>query len=701
MNRRLQITLGLIVCLAAMVLVAAPVFAEGPARGQEALYLPIPVDIDARLRDMPVPAQDAFSETASLAVTAQTTSSLCGGDSESMSLTIPSFDPDNPGTQVVEFWRESPASSTGKATLWVAWDFLTTDYGEEHTITCEQLEYLQGKMDGIVETDTDYFGDYVQRPMGNENIDVMIYNIVDESYFDPTFQFYIAGFFWAAINDAEMRNMIFIDTLDWENRLGPYAIHPYMYEATVAHELQHLIHRDHDEDEQLWVEEGLSDLAEYLNGFGHPDGHVTYYLAYHRTSLTNWGDGLEDYGASYLFQLYLLENFGLSENGDPDPDWTRGLLDQQLDGIAAIEEQTGLSLNELFDAWIMANYIDDKALTGAANLPLGYSLIQLRPFSSVYGDWSIARAIEDIYGADHRGNLPVSRYYGGYQSGTVEYPMGALPPYTPLYGTYKGMEPAMNVLLRGNAYAGVAPHDGTYEVASGGGNLVSDRMLQLNTPVGGTLTFWTWFDIEEEWDYGFVEASTDEGATWAPLPGTITRSSVNPNGSTAWSNSLVSGLAQTDTAITGSSIGWVPANFTLPAASDVLVRFSYYTDEAYNGAGWFIDEVSVNGFSDGFEAGSSNWDLGGWDLTTGLFPNDWMAAYVLPVYERGKFARLDYGYMEDGFYQEPYEIIAGSFADLSLNRESATILFSNRPAESPFDAEYLVLVEKAPASSKK
>ena len=37
---------------------------------------------------------------------------------------------------------------------------------------------------------------------------------------------------------------------------------------------------------------------------------MVYYLAFHRTSLTIWGSNLEDYGASYLFQLYLLENFG-------------------------------------------------------------------------------------------------------------------------------------------------------------------------------------------------------------------------------------------------------------------------------------------------------------------------------------------------------------------------------------------------------
>lgn len=725
MNRKFAIALCVVVSLAAMLLVAVPAVAEGPAgaqnvlnlpvlfhqlnrlgqahpgEAQDALNLPIPVDISHRLKHVPAPPQLAPEEAIAVVTSSATTASQCFGDDSSITIIIPSFDPAHPGSQNVVFWKETAADATGKATLWVAWDFLTTAYDREDVITCEQLEYLQGQMDSIVDTDVHYFGQYIQRPAGNDNIDVMIYNIVDENYYDPAFPFYIAGFFWASINETFDRNMIFIDSLDWENRLGPDVARPFLYEGTVAHELEHLIHNDHDPYELSWVDEGLADLAEYLNGFGHPDSHVVYYLAFHRTSLTNWGGGLEDYGASYLFQLYLLENFGTQSDGRWDPDWTRGLVAERLVSIAGIEAQTEAGFSDLYDAWILANYLDDPSLAGAGGFPLGYQTIALNPFvSSSYTPWSIARAVEDIYGATHKGNLPVSRYYGGYISGTVEYPVGALPPYAPAYGTYRGMEPAMQILLRGDASSGVAPYAGSYEVASGGGNMLTDRMLSLNTPVGGTLTFWTWYDIEEEWDYGFVEASTDGGTTWVPLPGSITRTSTNPNSSTAWANSLVGGQASTDTAITGSSGGWVEATFALPAASDVLVRFSYYTDEAVNGAGWFIDEVSVNGFSDGFEAGADNWTLGGWTWTTGLFPNDWMAAYVVPVYNRGKFSHLDYGYLPGDELVDPYEYVTGSVSTLALNKDLATVIFSNRPAESPFDAEYLVLVEKGSASKK-
>ena len=177
----------------------------------------IPVDISHRLKDQSAPAQ-RYIDAVHLPSGGTTAESQCaGGTDEFLVITITSFDPANPGSQDVVFWKESVG---GSATLWVAWDYLLTHFGQEDVITCDMLEYLQGTMDSIVDTDVHYFGDYVQRPAGNENIDVMIYNIVDESSFDEDFPSYIAGFFWSAINEAFDRNMIFIDSFDWPNRLG-------------------------------------------------------------------------------------------------------------------------------------------------------------------------------------------------------------------------------------------------------------------------------------------------------------------------------------------------------------------------------------------------------------------------------------------------------------------------------------------------
>lgn len=708
MNRKFFSKLSILALLALMLALVPSVTAN-----EEVLNLPIPVDIDHLLREKPAPAQPSATEAEEIASSGSTTASQCSGDDSTQTISIPSFDPEHPGSQDVVFFKETAGNTkkkdSGMATLWVAWDFLDTATGRQDVITCDQLEYLQGSMDSIIETDVHYFGKYENRPKKNENIDVMIYNIVDENYYDEGFPFYIAGFFWGALNEFFIRNMIFIDTLDWENRLGPDAANPYLYEGTVAHELEHLIHNDHDPDEVSWVDEGMADLAEYLNGFGHPTSHVVYYLAFHRTPLTVWGGGLEDYGASYLFQLYLLENFGSQSGGVWDNGWTKMLIDTQANSLDGIAEATGETFNTLYDAWILANYVDDPSLDGAGGYPIGYDEISLTPFvSNTFSPWSIYRSIDEVYGSTNHGNLPIDRYYGGYVSGTVEWPVGAVSPYTPIYTTYAGISPEMDIYLRGEAASGVAPKSGTHEVASGGGNLVTDRMLELNVAVSGTLTFWTWFDIEEEWDYGFIEVSTG-GGSWTPIPGTITTPSSNPNASTAWANSLVGGQASTDTAITGSSLsfedpsdpapdGWVEAVFELPAASDVRVRLSYYTDEAVNGQGWFIDDVIVDSFADDFEAGTGNWSLGGWQWTTGLFDNDWIAAYVNPVYKKGKFSYLDYGYTAE-VLNPPFEYELGAADTNGLNNTEATVVFSNRPGDSPFDGGYLYLVEKGNASN--
>jgi len=137
----------------------------------------------------------------------------------------------------------------------------------------------------------------------------------------------------------------------------------------------------------------------------------------------------------------------------------------------------------------------------------------------------------------------------------------------------------------------------------------------------------------------------------------------------------------------------VTATFTLPATSGVLVRFNYFTDEAVNGQGWFIDDVHVDGFADGFEAGSANWSLGGWAVTTGRFGNDWIVAYENPVNRFGKPDLLQVGYF-DGVVGSDYERISGQIDTSRLGKDELIVAFANRPDVSPFDANYLLLVRK-------
>ena len=61
------------------------------------------------------------------------------------------------------------------------------------------------------------------------------------------------------------------------------------YDGTLAHEFQHMIHWANDRNEDSWVNEGMSELASYLNGFD-PGGMEIAYAELPDTQLTTWAD---------------------------------------------------------------------------------------------------------------------------------------------------------------------------------------------------------------------------------------------------------------------------------------------------------------------------------------------------------------------------------------------------------------------------
>ena len=102
---------------------------------------------------------------------------------------------------------------------------------------------------------------------------------------------------------------------------------------------------------------------------------------------------------------------------------------------------------------------------------------------------------------------------------------------------------------------------------------------------GETLELWTYYGIQEGYDYAYVEVSLD-GINYIPLEGNIT-TNYNPNG------------LNRGNGITGSSGGWIQASFDLAdyMGQAVYIGFSYYTDAAYTGEGIYIDDMyPMNGF---------------------------------------------------------------------------------------------------------
>jgi len=185
----------------------------------------------------------------------------------------------------------------------------------------------------------------------------------------------------------------------------------------------------------------------------------------------------------------------------------------------------------------------------------------------------------------------------------------------------EGTEDSVIINLPSQIEQPVPPASGTYAYW-GGQTTYRDAQLTIAAPLdfsaaaSPALTFKTWYDIEEGWDFGFVQVSTDGGATWTSLSGTTTTSDVDPD----------CFFADEVPGYTGYSDGWLEETVDLGAYAGkpaVLLRFRYETDPATLGLGWFIDDVAVKDgtqvlFSDGFE-GADKWVVNDWIKTDGYF----------------------------------------------------------------------------------
>jgi hypothetical protein len=191
------------------------------------------------------------------------------------------------------------------------------------------------------------------------------------------------------------------------------------------------------------------------------------------------------------------------------------------------------------------------------------------------------------------------------------------------------------------------PHTGTKYVYSQVADVSYKRLTRdVSVPAGGgSLSFWTSYDTEPDWDYLFVEARTPGGDDWTTLP------DANGHTATATGESCAAGwvdlhpqLAHYQTwdgvgsctgtgttgawnAATGNSSGWQEWDVDLSAwaGKTVEVSIAYASDWATQGVGAFVDDVTLPGGStESFEG-----DLGGWTVSgppTGSAPNanDWV-----------------------------------------------------------------------------
>lgn len=375
----------------------------------------------------------------------------------------------------------------------------------------------------------------------------------------------------------------------------------YTY-SVLAHEFQHMIHWKQDLNETSWLNEGFSELAVLLNGYN-PGGFDWLYISDTDVQLNDWPNDPNStsvhYGAGFLFTTYFLDRFGEQATQDVVKDSANGLdsVDNVLTQINATDPATGqpITADDFFMDWAVTNFLLDKSVGDG------------RYVYNNYPDANRASAGEVISNCPHSLETNTVHQYG------VDYiEVNCAGDYTLSFtgSTVTKLTPA-------------DPNSGSYAFWSNKGDK-SDMKLTRDfdfTQVSGpiNLTYHTWYDIEEDWDYAYLEVSED-GKTWQIIQTPSSRDT-NPSGNSyGWGYTGV------------SNGGWIEETVDLSqyAGKKISVRFEYVTDDAVNGEGMLLDDVSVDavGYKTDFETDDGGWVADGFARVQNVLPQTFKLALI-------------------------------------------------------------------------
>ncbi|MFX1501024.1 MAG: hypothetical protein ACFFDH_08690 [Promethearchaeota archaeon] len=545
------------------------------------------------------------------------------------------------GTTVTDWYLEALTGDPSMTLRWVEgnveiWvqDDLSFPAGDPRNddpynlmVSDAMIEYLADEFnDNIYPKDTEFFGipfdrdgtdtafeyygypeEYYNWTVATDNPQrtiIKILNCRDDNYYDPTYPYYVVGFFNRGYDGYYNRNMIHIDAWSYWQRLGPEGTvwfeerpdlvntRPFVYESTIAHEYQHLIHADYQPDDELFMNEGCSMFAEMVCGYPVDEQYINSFFATPDNSLTQWGDQgdiniIADYGQVLLFCTYLNDHYST--------DTTQFLSAFVGSGIPGIEG-VNVALEEL-----------------------GYNV----DFEDVFRDWKLANLIRSEYGKYSYKSIDLSLVdpihelempghdipwtSAALQFGTTTTILGydtgvsLVGSYGTEYIHLNGLKKGLNyILFNGDEYSDQPTWiqgDGYWY--SGAADLINVLIATevYVDPADPSLELTTYWDIEDYWDFGFVQVSTDGGtwdSTWTSLANEYTTYDHDPDahpdvvanlpGLTSWS-----GFITPD--------GIVTMNFDLSAYAGQTINlgFRYVTDWGTLYEGWYIFSAIVSG----------------------------------------------------------------------------------------------------------
>lgn len=174
--------------------------------------------------------------------------------------------------------------------------------------------------------------------------------------------------------------------------------------------------------------------------------------------------------------------------------------------------------------------------------------------------------------------------------------------------TTKGVnEDVVRINLPDQVVTNAAPASGSYVYWGGRGDEIDHTMIatvDLTGATSATLEHDVWYNTEANWDYGFVQVSTDGGAHWTSLATPNTSANLVAEGYPAIRANLPG--------YTGSSGGWKHEAIDLSAyaGQSIKLQYRYMTDWGTSLGGFLVDNVRVtkNGtalLNDGAESASA------------------------------------------------------------------------------------------------
>ncbi|MFF3988933.1 immune inhibitor A domain-containing protein [Streptomyces sp. NPDC001797] len=171
----------------------------------------------------------------------------------------------------------------------------------------------------------------------------------------------------------------------------------------------------------------------------------------------------------------------------------------------------------------------------------------------------------------------------------------------------------------------VTPAQGSTQWWSGSGDNLKNtltRDVDLTGKSSATLNLDGWYDIESGYDYLYTEVSTDGGANWTALDGTVNGAAIPRDGSDK-------------PALTGSVDAYTKLSYPLDAyaGQKIQLRFRYQTDGGVALKGFAADEITLTAdgstvFADNAESADAAWTASGFSRIGASFTKDYAQYYI-------------------------------------------------------------------------